>query len=159
MDTFPTNFTTACDQHRTFKKSISRVIPIAGPLRMSFHMLQSTFTLFEKLILVTKGYIGWKLECIHKNSKFLRIENPMCSLIYKEIYRCFFYRFLKSVYDTVDYNVYQLLSDDEKYDELCIQLSANFAEWINMKNNSDDNVKYLINYLIVMSNFQLHMAS
>lgn len=56
----PLSFTDEFLQAIEFRKVLSRVIELSGPLHMSFHMLQSIYTLYGSLLMAGHKCLDWK---------------------------------------------------------------------------------------------------
>ena len=56
----PGGFVKAYEQSVVFKKALEQVVPIPGPLHMAFHMLQSIYIVFDKLLLIAQKCLKWK---------------------------------------------------------------------------------------------------
>ena len=82
----PLGFTQAFRQSQIFHKALNQVIEISGPLHMTMHMLQSIYTVFEDILLLSQQCVQWKKVKASKVSDSFRLCESLCFLCYDELF-------------------------------------------------------------------------
>jgi hypothetical protein len=152
----PLSFTNAFKQSQVFHKALTKVVEISGPLHMAFHMLQSIYIVFKKLLQWAQTIINWKKIQATKVSDNFRLSESLCLMLYEEIFRSLFFRYMKEKEN--DHNGFTYISDDNL---IAMKLSKGFLSYIESKviSTSDNRLKMQIYYFKMTHLFKSYKAA
>ena len=137
----PLSFTNAFQQSQVFHKALSRVVEISGPLHMAFHILQSIYIIYKDLLQWAQTSIEWKKLKPTKVSDNFRLSESLCLMLYEEIFRSLFFRYMKE--SEKEHNGFIYINDENL---IAVKLSKGFMQYIDEKviTTTDDRLKYQI---------------
>ena len=70
-----------------FKKALSQIVEVSGPLHVAFHILQSICSIFKPLLLWGLDILGWKKVNLSKVSDCFQRSKKLVLIILEEIER------------------------------------------------------------------------
>ena len=163
LSLLPMNFMKSYEQSIIFKKAIDQVIPIPGPLHMSFHMLQSIYIVFDKLLHVAQKCLHWKCIYPTKISNCFRLSNFMAVMLFEEVNRYFFLMFINDMEMKKDILLDDLVNSNIEKGPHLVAIAESFQLWMDgLIDNANvesrnDNITYLANYWNIMSVFIIYI--
>ena len=143
----PLGFTQAFRQSQVFHKALNRVIKISGPLHMTMHMLQSIYTIFEDILLLSQQCVQWKKVKASKVSDSFRLCESLCFICYDELFRYFLLQYL-SVYEQ-EVSDTTLDDSDDNAGVFGVSLTKGLYSFICLKaeESTYDRLRYMCNFL------------
>ena len=148
----PLSFTDEFLQAIEFRKVLTRVIELSGPLHMSFHMLQSIYILYGSLLYVGQTCIEWKKLKPAKVSDNYRLCRSLAFLVYEEITRLLMFKYMSGLEDDFTDGL------DENDPIKAIALARGLIDFIEEKAKStlDLSVAYICRFWLLMNRFKIY---
>ena len=148
----PLSFTDEFLQAIEFRKVLTRVIELSGPLHMSFHMLQSIYILYGSLLGVSQKCVEWKKLKPAKVSDNYRLCCSLAFVVYEEITRLLMFKYISSVVPDLLHNI------DNADPLIAITLARGMIDFIQHKANTtlDKSLCYICRFWILMNKFKLY---
>lgn len=146
------SFTESFKQSLLFQKALSRVVEVSGPLHMCFHILQSIYIVFDKLLLLCQNTLDWKKLFPKKVSNCYRQARSMAVLLFEEINRLYFLKYMKTI-STTEYSTF---SSRHEKEEVAVKFASDFLlymEGIFEDVTNSVTERYIVNFWRIMNIF------
>jgi len=148
----PLSFTDEFMQAIEFRKVLTRVIELSGPLHMSFHMLQSIYIIYGSLLSVGQTCLEWKKLKPAKVSDNYRLCCSLAFIVYEEITRLLMFQYMSQLQP-------EFVNSYDHNDPIkAIVLARGLLKFIEEKadNTLDMSVAYICRYWILMNRFKIY---
>ena len=142
----PISFKKAYQQGLIFRKALSRVIEMPGPLHQAFHLLQCIFNIYKFLIKWSMKVVGWKKINTGDVSQTFHLCVELMNIVKDELERLGWDMFLVHQKHEID----ELMNEVESNDILCLKIAEAYQIYCanQQKSGRTDYVRYMFNFFI-----------
>ena len=148
----PLSFTDKFLQAIEFRKVLSCVVELSGPLHMSFHMLQTIYILYGNLLLTSQHCVEWKKLRPAKVSDNYRLCCSLAFIVYEEITRLLMFKYFSTLPK-------ETVNEVDDMDPLhAITLAQGLLQFVTNKAESslDNSIVHICRFWLIMNQFKIY---
>ena len=132
-----------------FQKTLSRVVPISGPLHIAFHMLQSIYIVYKDMMKWSQKVVNWKKINVNKVSETFDTCRQLCMIILEEIERLVVDLFIIEHAEDLS-----LLSIDTSLKSMGVVVAGMYNGYISTVISTDDRRVYMFRFITMATAFR-----